>query len=45
MLERLWRKRNRRALLEMQMGAATVETVLRFLKKLKMEIENRKNKR
>ena len=39
MLERLWRKGNPSALLVgMQTGAATVETVWNFLKKLKMEL-------
>ena len=36
---RMWRKKNLLALLvEMQTGAGTVETVWRFLKKLKIEL-------
>ena len=39
MLARLWRKGNTSALLVgMQTGAATVEIVCNFLKKLKMEL-------
>ena len=39
MLERMWRKGDPNALLvRMQTGAATVETVWNFLRKLKMEL-------
>ena len=39
MLERMWRNGNPLALLVgMQIGAATLETVWRFLKKLKIEL-------
>ena len=39
MLERMWRKGNPSALLVgVQTGAATVETICNFLKKLKMEL-------